>query len=121
MYILNILDDDASNEMEEESVDSKLLDVVESADQLVSTQIKSLEILTNLCCSGDDADSDEFYQDESCSEGSLDGEGLEEGLIELNPELKKALLDARIFKLVIAKAQLPATNVIEALIQHRSG
>lgn len=107
--------------MEEDSVDSKLLDVVESADRLVSTQIKCLEILTNLCCSGDDADSEEFYQDESCSEGSLDDEGLEEGVVELNPEFKKALHVAQIFQLVIAKAQLPATNVIEVLIQHRSG
>ena len=108
--------------MEENSdVASKLHDTVEAAEQLVLSQIKSLEILANICCCGDD-DSDEFYEDESCSEESLVGdEGLQEALIDLNPELKKAFLGAQLFQLVIEKAKLPAENIVEALFQHRAG
>ncbi len=118
----SFIDEDITDEMEEDSdLASKLHGTVESAEQLVSSQIKSLEILANICCCGDD-DSDEFYEDESCSEESLVGdEGLQETLIDLNPELKKAFLDARLFQLVIEKAKLPAENIVEALFQHRAG
>ena len=106
--------------MEEDSLVSKLQDSVESADELITAQIKTLEILTNICCSGDD-DSDEFYEDESISDESLGNEGYQEGIIDLHPELKKAFIDAQLFQLVIEKTKLPATNVIEALNQHRLG
>lgn len=113
-------DDQANNEMEEDSLDSKLHDAVEAAEQLISAQIKSLEILTNLC-SGDDTDSEEYSDKASCSEESLDGEGFEESFVTLNPDLKKALIEARLFQLVIEKAQLPAANIVEALVQYRPG
>lgn len=107
--------------MEEDSLSSRLNNAVEAAEELISAQIKSLEILTNICCSGDDADSNEFYEDESVGDESLGNEGLEEGIADLNPELKKAFVDAQFFQLVIEKAKLPATNIVEALNQHRSG
>ena len=107
--------------MEEDSLASKFNDSIESAEEMISTQIKSLEILTNICCSGDDGDSDEFYEYESISDESLGNEGFQEGLVDLNPELKKAFIDARLFQLVIEKAKLPATNIIEALNQHSAG
>lgn len=111
----------ATDEMEEDSLSSRLNNAVEAAEELISAQIKSLEILTNICCSGDDADSNEFYEDESVGDESLGNEGLEEGIADLNPELKKAFVDAQFFQLVIEKAKLPATNIVEALNQHRSG
>ncbi|XP_057379053.1 HEAT repeat-containing protein 3-like [Daphnia carinata] len=111
----------ATDDMEEDLVSSRLYDAVEAAEELISAQIKSLEILTNICCSGDDADSDEFYEDESVGDESLGNEGLEEAIPDINPELKKAFVDAQLFQLVIEKAKLPATNIVEALNQHRSG
>ena len=120
LHLLNLIDENSSDEMEEDSLVSKLQDSVESADELITAQIKTLEILTNICCSGDD-DSDEFYEDESISDESLGNEGYQEGIIDLHPELKKAFIDAQLFQLVIEKTKLPATNVIEALNQHRLG
>lgn len=116
-----VIDENGGDAMEEDSLTSKLHNSVETAEELISAQIKSLEILTNICCSGDDGDSDEFYEDESISDESLGNEGFQESLIDLNPELKKAFIDARLFQLVIEKAKLPATNIIEALNQHPTG
>ena len=45
--------------MEDDSLVSKLQDSFESADELITAQIKFLEILTNICSSDD---SDEFYE-----------------------------------------------------------
>lgn len=101
--------------------EAKLTDSLEAADRHLSTQIKALEILTNLCCPAD-SDSlgdDEFY--DSCSEGSVDGVGIEESTLELNPQLKEAFLRAGLFETVVSRARLPAENIIEALFQHSSG
>lgn len=110
----------------EESMDGtskgeKLKELLENTEQLLSSQIKSLEILTNICCAVDDVDSEEFYDVESCSEASGDGEGLQEGQFELHPELRQAFLEAKVFGLLIEKAKLPAENVVEALRQHPFG
>lgn len=107
--------------MEESSLDSKLDDAVEAAEHLVLTHMKALEILTNLCCSGDDSDYEDYENDESSSEFSLNGEGLEEMSVVIHPELKKALIEESFFQLVVEKAKLPATNIVEALAQHKSG
>lgn len=114
------LDEDVSNAMEVTSLESKLDDAIETAEHLLLTQMKALEILTNLCCSGDDSDFED-YDNESSSEFSLNGEGLEEISVNLHPELKKALIDGGFFQLIIEKAKLPATNIVEALSQHRLG
>lgn len=100
---------------------AKLKVSLENTEQILSSQIKSLEILTNICCACDDPDSEEYYDTESCSEGTNDGEGLQEGQFELHPELRQAFLEAKIFNLLIEKAKLPAENIVEALRQHPLG
>lgn len=111
-------------DMEEVSRDVKLQDAIAAAENLLSVQIKSLEILTNLCCPSDDSDSDDFYQsDDGCSQDaeSLDAEGLEDTQFDLNPELKEAFLKGALFQLVLERAKTPAENISEALMQHPSG
>lgn len=115
------VEEDVTNLMEESSLDSKFDDAVEAAEHLVLTQMKALEVLTNLCSSGDDSDYEDYENDESSSEFSLNGEGLEEMSIVIHPELKKALIEQVFFQLVVEKAKLPATNIVEALAQHKSG
>lgn len=113
------------DEMEEDSPrEDKLQDALRTAERLLTTQIKALEILTNLCCpaDADSLDEDQYYQDESCSEeGSLTGDGIEECALELNPDLKSAFLQAGLFQAVIERAKLPAVNIVEALSQHSNG
>ncbi|KAK4030518.1 hypothetical protein OUZ56_023761 [Daphnia magna] len=70
--------------------------VLSESSTLVSDPLVGKK-LTNICCSGGDADSDEFYENESIGDESLENEGLEEGIVDLNPELKKALVDAQWF------------------------
>ena len=111
-------------DMEEISTDVKLQDSIAAAENLLSVLIKSLEILTNLCCPSDDCDSEDFYQsDDGCSGDaeSMDAEGLEDTQFDLNPELKEAFLKAKLFQAVLERAKIPAENVVEALMQHPSG
>ena len=108
-------------EGEGDSRETKLVDAFTVTDRLLSTQIKALEILTNLCCSADSdsLDDDQFY--DSCSETSIEGGGLEESAIELNPELKAAFLQAGLFQSVVERARMPAENIIESLSQYQTG
>lgn len=120
IYLKYYIEDNDDVHMDEDTVVPKLQSAVEEAEELVSNQIKALEILTNVFCCGDD-DSEEFYDDETCSEISDNATGLEEISVVLPPSLKKELVDAQLFRLVIEKAKLPAENIVEALKQHRPG
>ena len=107
----------------ESSQEDRLQQALGTTERLLSSQIKALEILTNICCPSDaDSLDDEFYQDDSCSEdGSVIGGGIEECALELNPELKAAFLQAGLFQAVIDRAKLPAANIVEAISQHSDG
>lgn len=106
--------------MNEGPSDIKLQEAADETSNMLSAQIKSLEILTNLCCSSDDSEYESFDED-SCSEASVCDVGLEEGSVSMNPELKAAILETGLVNLVIDKARLPADNIRDALTQHPLG
>ena len=101
----------------------KLKDAIDATEEILSSQIRALEILTNLLCSGDDSDDEELYEDESDSEESDEtgGMALEALQTEILPELKAKILEAKLFQVVLEKANFPAENVCQALSQHRAG
>lgn len=103
----------------DEKLQQKLDDLVDSVEKVLSSQTVALEILTNLCSCGDEFD--EMYEDLSCSESSLIEDGIEDSETQIEPELKKELVDAKLFQMVIDKAKLPPENVITLLKQQRSG
>jgi len=94
-------------------------DIMDSAEKLLSSQTVALEILTNLCSCSDEFD--EMYEDLSCSESSLPEDGIEDSETQIEPELKKELIDAKLFQRVIEKAKLPPENILTLLKQQRSG
>ena len=91
---------------------------------MLTSQIRALEILTNLLCSNDnDSDYEDYPDEDSCSEGSgdVDGMTMENLQTELTPELKENLISVGVFTLVLDKANYPAENVCQALAQNRAG
>ena len=102
----------------------KLKDAIETAEDMLTSQIRALEILTNLLCSNDnDSDYEDYPDEDSCSEGSgdVDGMTMENLQTELTPELKENLISVGVFTLVLDKANYPAENVCQALAQNRAG
>ena len=118
-------DEEDENTMESDTnMSDKMKDCLGATEEMLVSQTTALEILTNLCASdGDDSDYEDYPEEESCSEGSADMDGMmdDDATSAINPELKKYLIQCAIFQLVLEKANLPADNVCEALAQHRSG
>jgi len=97
----------------------KLDDLMDIADKLLSSQTVALEILTNLCCSSEEFN--EMYDDESGSEGSIQDDGTQDSETQIEPELKKELIDAKLFEKVIDKAKMPSEDAISLLKKQPSG
>ena len=107
----------------DENPTNKLKDEISAAEDLLNSQIGSLEILTNLCASSEESDYEDADEDDSsnCDSFEVDGMTLDNVQIELGPELKQSLLESGIFQLVLNKANLPAENVCQSLREHRAG
>jgi len=111
--------DEESNMDTDEKHQQKLEDLIDSAEKVLSSQTVALEILTNLCSCSDEFD--ETYEDLSGSESSLPEDGIEDSETQIAPELKKELVDAKLFQRVINKAKLPSETVLTLLRKQPAG